>query len=252
MDENLLFYEDVLRLERSDFKLLNNEQRIQPTKAILNPPYEDKFKPIEIIEKNISLLKDGKNKNKLVVILPPQKFGQNKETFSKILTLSTLEIVIKTQDDLFIENKTNQSASIFVFNTSKPHSKNDIIHYYDFTDTGYIYLKDSGLVDKNHTFEGKKKELLNKIKNASSTIKEHNFFRNWSNFYEIDNETEIDTKIDPLKVKLHKDEADITLENIKIKNMLKEKKRLLDECKNNYKDIDGKLEEYILKILSEN
>lgn len=63
---------------------------------------------------------------------------------------------------MFKDNKAGQPASIFVFNTSRPHKKDDVIHYYNFTDTGYVYLKDSGLVDKNGTFAAKKANLLKK------------------------------------------------------------------------------------------
>ena len=250
LNENLIFYSDVLKLERSSFKL-SDGARLQPTKAILNPPYEDKFKPLEIVEKNISLIKNGSDENRLVVIIPPQKFGNSKDIFNKILNQARLEIVIKTQDDLFKDNKAGQPASIFVFNTSKPHKKDDVIHYYNFTDTGYVYLKDSGLVDKNGTFESKKANLLEKIKNATNEIKQSNFKRTWTNFYEADKEIEIDTKIDPSKVATNKEMADVTLENIKIKRMLEEKQKLIDSVGNNFKDIDGSFENYILNILSE-
>ena len=250
LNENLIFYNDVLKLERSSFKL-SNGTRLQPTKAILNPPYEDKFKPLEIVEKNISLIKNGSDENKLVVIIPPQKFGNNKDVFNKILNQARLEIVIKTQDDLFKDNKAGQPASIFVFNTSRPHKKDDVIHYYNFTDTGYVYLKDSGLVDKNGTFATKKANLLEKISNATNEIKQSNFVRTWTNFYEVDKEIEIDTKIDPSKVTTSKEMADVTLENIKIKRMLEEKQTLIDSVNNNFQDKDGSFENYILNILSE-
>ncbi len=249
LNEHLIYYSDVMLLEKSSFKL--NRERIQATKAILNPPYEDSFKPLEIVEKNISLIKNGNDENRLVVIIPPQKFGNNKVMFSKILNQARLEVVIKTQNDLFVDNNADQSASIFVFNTSRQHKKEDIIHYYDFTDTGYIYLKDSGLVDKNGTFNSKKQNLLNKINTASNTIRTTNFKRTWTNFYEVDKEIEIDTQIDPSKVATSKEMADVTLENIKIKNMLDEKSKLMKEVNNNYIDTDGSFEKYILDILSE-
>ena len=242
LNENLIFYNDVLKLERSSFKL-SDGTRLQPTKAILNPPYEDKFKPLEIVEKNISLIKNGSDENRLVVIIPPQKFGNSKDVFNKILNQARLEIVIKTQDDLFKDNKAGQPASIFVFNTSRPHKKDDVIHYYNFTDTGYVYLKDSGLVDKNGTFACKK--------SATNKIKQSNFKRTWANFYEVDKEIEIDTKIDPSKVATSKEMADVTLENIKIKRMLEEKQTLIDSVNNNFQDKDGSFENYILNILSE-
>lgn len=250
LNENLIFYNDVLKLERSSFKL-SDGTRLQPTKAILNPPYEDKFKPLEIVEKNISLIKNGSDENRLVVIIPPQKFGNSKDVFNKILNQARLEIVIKTQDDLFKDNKAGQPASIFVFNTSRPHKKDDVIHYYNFTDTGYVYLKDSGLVDKNGTFACKKSNLLEKISNATNKIKQSNFKRTWANFYEVDKEIEIDTKIDPSKVATSKEMADVTLENIKIKRMLEEKQTLIDSVNNNFQDKDGSFENYILNILSE-
>lgn len=255
LNHSLIYYEDVLSLQKSSFKIQNEvgkEERIQPTKAILNPPYEDKYKPLEILEKNIALVKSDNSKgNKVVVIIPPQKFGQKKDTFSRILNISTLESVIKMQDDLFTDSGKSQLASIFVFNVDKPHSKDDKIKYYNFTDTGYVYLKDSGLVDKNHTYEQKKKELFDKMsgKATEKTISE--FKRVWTNFYEVNKELEIETSIDPNRIKSSKEEADITLENITIKKMLSEKEELVKSVNNNFKDEDGSFENYIIDILSE-
>lgn len=254
LNHTLIYYEDVLNLQKSSFKVRKNnaEERIQPTKAILNPPYEDKYKPLEIVEKNISLVKEsGSCGNRVVVIIPPQKFGQKKDIFAKILNISTLESVIKMQDDLFTDSGKSQPASIFVFNVDKPHSKDDVIRYYNFTDTGYVYLKDSGLVDKNHTYEVKKKELLERIKNSSTSKKNEEFNRTWTNFYEVNKELEIEAKVDPSRIKNDKEEADITLENITIKKMLAEKDKLIKSAGNSFKDEDGSFERYIVDILSE-
>lgn len=250
LNHSLLFSENVLDLQKSNFKVEN--VRIQPTKAILNPPYEDKLKPLEIVEKNIQLVKNDENSgNKVIVIIPPQKFGQKKDIFSRILNLATLVSVIKTQDDLFKDSGKAQPASIFVFNVDKPHTKDDIVHYYNFTDIGYVYLKDSGLVDKNHTYEDKKKILLEKIRNASNDLKEDEITRSWDNFYDVNMELEIETRIDPSKIKTSNEEADITLENITIKKMLKEKQKLIKEANNSFIDDDGTFENYIIDILSE-
>lgn len=253
LNYELLFYEDVLKLERSSFKIKENgiDKKIQATKAILNPPYEDNYKPLEILEKNISLVKqDGSKGNKVVVIIPPQKFGNKKDVFSRILNYATLETVVKMQDDLFTDSGNSPSASIFVFNIDKPHHKNDIIKYYNFTDTGYIYLKDSGLVDKNNTYNEKKTRLLDKI-SGGTTAKGNQIKRTWANFYEVYKDLEIETKIDPNKIRIDKEEADITLENITIKKMLKEKEELVKKCNNCFKDEDGSFEKYIVDILSE-
>lgn len=253
LNHSLIFYEDVLKLQKSTFKIYDNNTyiRVQPTKAILNPPYEDKYKPLEVLEKIISLVKsDQSSGNKVVVIIPPQKFGLKKDIFSKILNISTLESVIKMQDDLFTDSGKSQPASIFVFNVDRPHNKNDVIRYYNFTDTGYVYLKDSGLVDKNHTYEAKKKNLLDKISGKKSLDKDLSFERKWSNFYEVFKTLEIETKIDPNRIKSNKEEADITLENVTIKNMLAEKEKLINGVNNNFRDEDGEFEKYIIDILS--
>ena len=252
LNYSLLFCGDTLKLERSDLKYKedNTEISIQPTKAILNPPYEDAYKPLEILEKNISLISGNpQHGTRVVVIVPPQKFGQKKEVFSRILNSATLECVIKMQDDLFIDSGRSQPASIFVFNVDKPHSKNDKIRYFNFTDTGYVYLKDSGLVDKNNTYNQKKLELLNKIENPQDNYS--TFVRAWNNFYEVNRELEITTQLDPDKVKTNKEEADITLENITIKKMINEKISLLQSAENNFKDSDNYHENYIIDILSE-
>lgn len=252
LNHSLIFCEDTLKLERSDLKYKKDDMEIsiQPTKAILNPPYEDAYKPLEILEKNISLISGNQQHGtRVVVIVPPQKFGQKKEVFSRILNSATLECVIKMQDDLFIDSGKSQPASIFVFDVDKPHSKNDQIRYFNFTDTGYVYLKDSGLVDKNNTYNQKKLELLNKIENPQDNYS--TFVRTWNNFYEVNRELEITTQLDPDKVKTNKEEADITLENITIKKMIDEKISLLQNVENNFKDNDNYYENYIIDILSE-
>lgn len=251
---SLLFNKDVLSLEKSSFKIEidGQEERLQPTKAILNPPYEDTYKPLEIVEKNIALISGNSQPGtKVVVIIPPQKFGQKKAIFSRILNIATLESVIKMQDDLFKESDKSQPTSILIFNVDEPHSQEDKIRYYNFTDTGYVYLKDSGLVDKNHTYKEKKKALLEKIKSGETEFSKSDFVRNWDNFYEVNKELEIVAQIDPNRVKTDSEEADITLENITIKKMLAEKQNLIDKVGNNFKDEDGSFEKYIVNILSE-
>lgn len=132
----------------------------------------------------------------------------------------------------------------------KPHSKSDKIKYYNFTDTGYVYLKDSGLVDKNDTYSFKKETLLNRISNTDDSKKD-TFIRIWSNFYEVNKELEVTAQIDPSKIRTNKEEADITFENITIKKMLNEKSKLISSVNNKFKDIDGAFENYIIKLLSE-
>ena len=258
LNNALVYSENVLKLEKSSFKYYDIDQdkevNVYPTKGVLNPPYEDKHKPVEIIYKNISIIKSNNNDSgRVVVIVPSQLFYKDSKTFSKILTSASLTNVIKMQDDLFVESKTYWGANIFIFDLSKRHSKNDIIRYYDFSDSGYVYLKDSGLVDKNKTFITKKINLLNRISNKK-TITTGGFKRNWNNFYDVVKEFEIEAQIDPDMIKLGgrgNTEADISLENVTIKKILKEKQALLDSVNNCFKDNNNEFENYIIDILSE-
>lgn len=255
LNTQFLKNDNIFDMQKSSFKFIDEqgkELNITPTKGILNPPYEDNYKPLEILLKMIELIKtNSENNEKVVVIIPPQKFGQKREIFKQILDYSTLQSVIKMQDDLFTDSGQTPSTCIFVFSLAREHRASDIIHYYDFTNSGYVYLKDSGMVDKNKTHDSLKKDLLNKIKNATQEEYVSTFVRNWDNFFEVNKELEITTKINPKLVAASKEEADITLENITIKKMLIEKQALINSENNEYKDKNKKLENYIIDILSE-
>ncbi len=252
LNHELILSEDVLSLQKSSFKIKHagEEKRIQPTKAILNPPYEDKYNPVGIVKKNIELISSSGVKNsKAVVIIPAQKFKDNRDDLSKILNIATLEAVIKMQDDLFKDSGKTQPASIFVFCVDRPHKKEDKIKYYNFTDTGYVYLKDSGLVDKNQTFEQKRNAFFETMKGKTKDTAA--FTRTWTNFYELNSELFLTGQIDPASVKNSKEKADISLENMIIKKMLAEKEALIKNENNGFKDEDGSFERYIVDILSE-
>jgi predicted RNA methylase len=242
----LIFNESIFDLDKSSFS--NTIFKLKPTVVIMNPPYEDEYKPIEMVKKSIELIKNENEKNRLILIIPPQKFSQNKDIFFKILNLSSLKNVIKMQDDLFSDSGSTPSTCILTFSTEKEHDKNSAIRYYNFTDSGFVYLKDSGIVDKNKTHTNKRNELLISLK---SEIKKELDDRNFSNFYDVINPKLITNNLDPNKVKLNKDEADISYENALIKRMLSEKNKILKEKNNEYVDTDGILEDYLLKILEE-
>ena len=252
LNPKLIFNEDVFDMNKYDFKYLDGETEIElkPTKCILNPPYEDSYRPVEIVKKSIELVKGNSDdiKEKVVVICPAKKFAKKKDEFKKILNLARLDSVIKMQDDLFVESGQSPSTCIFVFDISRDHSKNDIVRFYDFSDSGFVYLKDSGMVDKNKTHEAKKAALLDKIDNVP--FEESSFVRGWNNFYEVSGETVLYAKIDPDKVRINDEEADVSFENITVKKMLKEKKELLSKCNEVYKD-DGTFEKYLTNLLSE-
>lgn len=242
---------DVFELKKSDFSIKNDGEtlKVLPTKAILNPPYEDAYKPVEIVYKTIELLKNNATTlEKVIVIIPSQKFAQKKDVFYKILNLSRLDCIVKMQNDLFADSGQSPATSIFVFDLTREHRKTDEIRYFDFSDSGFVFLKDSGMVDKKNTFKAKKEVLLGKI-NGDIEI-DLSFKRTWTNFYDVSHETEIIDKIDPSAVKISKENADITFENATIKKMLKEKASLLEKCDELYCDDNGEFVEYLVKVLS--
>lgn len=255
LNTEFLQNEDIFNMQKSSFNYKDTEGNllnIKPTKGILNPPYEDNYKPVEILLKTIELIKTNESHGeKVIVIIPPQKFGQKKEVFKKILDFARLQSVIKMQNDLFIDSGQTPSTCIFVFNLDREHRETDFIHYYDFSNSGYVYLKDSGMVDKNKTHSELKKELLAKIKSDKQEEYVSQFIRDWSNFYEVSKDLEITSKIKPNLIASSKEEADVTFENVIIKKMIKEKQALIDSVNNEFKDTDKTFENYIINILSE-
>jgi hypothetical protein len=255
LNTGILLSENLFDLQKSSFsfkdingKVLN----IYPTKGILNPPYEDNYKPLEIVLRTIELLKDNQSPlNKLVVIIPPQKFGQNKLIFKKILDNCRLASIIKMQDDLFTDSGQTPSTSIFIFSLDREHRETDEIRYFDFSNSGYIYLKDSGMVDKQKNHSKLKEELINKVNNTSIFKKPKSLIRDWTNFYEINKEIETTTRINPKLVSTNKEEADITIENINIKRILEEKQRLIETVHDSFDDSDKKFENYLVSFIGE-
>ena len=251
LNTELIYKYDVLNVKKTDFFYADGNESVTlyPTKAILNPPYEDTYKPTEIILKTIELIKGNSDQGKVVVIIPPQKLGQKRDVFHKILNLARLDVIIKMQDDLFSESGQSPATSIFVFDLKREHKKTDVIRYFNFTDSGYVFLKDSGIVDKNHTHQSKKAHLLERISSTDEYVSP--FVRGWTNFYDVSGDPELYSKIDPNLVKINKEEADVTFENATIKKMLSEKKKLITDAGGIYTDQDGKFEDYIIDILSE-
>lgn len=60
--------------------------------VFMNPPYESKFRPMEIIEQTLKMVKEG---GRAYYILPANKFRVNQNKFKLLLTKHTLNRVIK-------------------------------------------------------------------------------------------------------------------------------------------------------------
>jgi len=224
----------------------------QINKGILNPPFE--YNPTHFASYLIGKIKANQSINagaekRFVMICPPQSFNKNKAGLNSILNLATLEAVISVQSDAFIESNINYGTSIFVFNLNHGQTATDKVIYYDFTDSGLKYYKDSGLVDKYDTFKTKKQQALEQLKALETTTEKNN--RTFDTFFDIDAVSNFATTIDPQKILMNDiEECDLTKENKEMLHILNEKKELLNSVNNTVQNTDS-FEDYIINYLSE-
>lgn len=231
-------------------------------KGILNPPFE--YQPahfmLHMVEKinSISAAKD----KRFVMICPPQdvnngkvlsntkKGGKVYENFlTKTLNIATLDSVIEVQGNAFQESNISFGTSIFAFDLNKPHENDDKVLYYDFTNTGYEYYKDSGLVDKYEKFEDAKKLAIHNIKNKGQY--EHKNNRTLLTFFDIPDTNNFEITINKEKIAAQDvEETDLTKANQEIKTILKEKQEIIDKYQNKI-PASEEFEDYLIKILSE-
>lgn len=222
-------------------------------KGILNPPFE--YEPahfaLHMIERIVSNSNTNSGcKKKFVIICPPQSMGKSSDKYlTKILNIATLDAVIEVQGNAFQESNISFGTSIFVFDLSKAHKASDKVLYYDFTNSGYEYFKDSGLVDKYNKFDTNKKAAISNIKNRGQYTHKNN--RTWTTFFDIPESINFEICIDPMKIKMKDvEETDLTKANQEIKTILKEKQELIDSVGNKIPNSE-EFENYIVDLLSE-
>lgn len=249
-------YGDFFKLDAQYF-----EER-QINKGILNPPFE--YAPAHFMHhmvEKINGVENNKDK-RFVIICPPQdidngkvlqnskKTGKVYEDFlTKTLNMATLDTVIEVQGNAFQESNISFGTSIFVFDLNKPHENDDKVLYYDFTNTGYEYFKDSGLIDKYETFEEKKKAAIENIKNKGQY--EHKNERTLLSFFDIKDNNNFEICLNKNKIAAQDvEETDLTKANQEIKIILKEKQEIIDKYENKI-PVSEEFENYLVKILSE-
>jgi len=242
---------DISNISNNDFFLLDGDYFTNNNinKGILNPPFE--YKPEDFAKHMLERIKnnDSDKPKKFVMIAPPQSMGKNAKTLEQILTIATLTAVIDVQDNAFIESNISYGTSIFLFDLSKAQTAEDKVLYYDFTDSGYEYFKDSGLVDKYSTFDSKKKAAISMLENPSIFDKPST--RTWTTFFDIPDVNNFEINIDPIEVKMKNvEETDLTKANQEIKKILSEKKELIDSV-NNKIPATPEFIDYLVDVLSE-
>lgn len=110
------------------------------TKAILNPPYERKYKCADIV---CSVLDNVEPGTVCAFILPDKKF-EKESKLKKALNRHTLTTIIKLPEDLFFN--VGVTTSIFILKAGEPQNGASIAGYY-IEDDGFETIKNKGRLD---------------------------------------------------------------------------------------------------------
>lgn len=116
------------------------------TKVLMNPPYENKFGCIEIVENVLDSVKRGTD---CAFILPDKKLEKvSKTAIKRILSNHRLMKIVKLPEQLFFG--IGVTTSVFVFKTGEPQNNQDIFGCY-IEDDGLETVKNQG----RHDIRGK-------------------------------------------------------------------------------------------------
>ena len=122
---------NVINGDSHGFKLPDN---FPANVFLLNPPYSAPGNGLCFVEEALRQMKTG---YAAVIIKDSAGNGNGGDYAKRILSHSTLEASIKMPQDLFI-GKASVSVSIFLFKANRPHEKDDIVTFIDFSEDGYI------------------------------------------------------------------------------------------------------------------
>ncbi len=143
----------------------------KPTKAFLNPPYQDgnAAEQLEFIENALScLVKDGLC---IAICQMSTTVSSNKDVIEvreRILANHTLEATFSMPIDLFHPVGVNTSILIFKAHHVHPQRKKTFFGY--FKNDGFVKTKNHGRVDKNNQWDEIKKTWLNAYINKESIV----------------------------------------------------------------------------------
>lgn len=169
---NLLYRSSLLEknnngtYSKADEDLFNYIRSKKPTKAIINPPYENS-NPIKFTMQAIDYLEDN---GKLIVIMPTITLQKNIDNglTEKLLEKAKLDFVIKMPANLFSEQSRIVYTSIFGF-TKTPHHKDDDVLFYHLEDDGLITVQHKGRLDLNNVWNDKEHHILDTVRNSNIT-----------------------------------------------------------------------------------
>lgn len=106
-----------------------------PTVLLANPPYSVGGKGFCLLEPWLAKMKAGGRG--VIIIQENAGAGQGGDWAKRILTHSSLIASIKMPGDLFI-GKAGVQTAIYVFETGKPHDKEKLVKFVDFSNDGYV------------------------------------------------------------------------------------------------------------------
>ena len=149
---NMLIHKDgKTNLDQNDMRTDSACEWIKSkpiTKVLMNPPYENKYGCMTIVENVLDSVKTGTD---CAFILPDKKLEKaSKAQIKRILENHTLTKIIKLPEPLFFG--VGVTTSIFVFKTGQPQNGQEIFGCY-IEDDGLETVKNQGRQDIKHKWK---------------------------------------------------------------------------------------------------
>ena len=149
---NMLIHKDgKTNLDQNDMRTDSACEWIKSkpiTKVLMNPPYENKYGCMKIVENVLDSVKAGTD---CAFILPDKKLEKASKTqIKRILENHTLTKIIKLPEPLFFG--VGVTTSIFVFKTGQPQNGQEIFGCY-IEDDGLETVKNQGRQDIKHKWK---------------------------------------------------------------------------------------------------
>lgn len=132
------------------------------TKVLMNPPYENKYGCMTIVENVLNSVKPG---TMCGFILPDKKLEKaSKRQMTRILKHHRLEKVMKFPEDLFLG--VGVTTSLFIFEAGKPQNGQEIFACY-MKDDGLVTVKNKGRHDVYGKWSGIEEHWLDILRKQS-------------------------------------------------------------------------------------
>ncbi|MBO4854373.1 MAG: N-6 DNA methylase [Oscillospiraceae bacterium] len=159
---NMLYRSSLLDLSiKQDILVFEEIRKLKPTKAIINPPYEN-GNPIKFTKQALDYLEPN---GTLITIMPNPTLSSNVGKLTDdILRIAKLDFVIKMPVAIFKEQDRTVYTSIFGF-TKTPHRKDDEVVFYELKEDGLVSVQHKGRVDKYNKWSEIESDILDCVLN---------------------------------------------------------------------------------------